>query len=180
MLNREKIHHILRAAATLTGQASFVMVGSGAMILNARTLPATMMLTPEVDIYAPHADDVELVSEIIDGSLGRDSPFHARFGYFCDGVSPTTAILPAGWEARQKTHLTPDDIRVVCPENDDVALSKLCAWREKDIDWPKVAARSGLIRVEMMAERLADLPIQAPTLPVLLDRLAIIKAATGR
>lgn len=180
MLSRDKIHHILRAAATLTEQTSFVMVGSGALILNARSLPATLMLTPEIDIYAPDADDVELVSEIIDGSLGRDSPFHARFGYFCDGVSPTTAILPAGWEARQKLHLTPDSVRVVCPENEDVALSKLCAWREKDIEWLKVAARSGLVRVGRMAERLADLPPQAPPLPVLQERLTIIRASTGR
>lgn len=99
IMRRNKIDHILRAAADVTGQRRFVLVGSSALIVQMGRLPAEMMMTPEADIFAPDPEDVEYVSDQIDGSIGRNSAFHQTFGYYGDGVSPETAILPNGWQS---------------------------------------------------------------------------------
>lgn len=57
------------------------MVGTGAVTATARHIPVAMMLTEEIDIYVEDAADPELISDLIDGSIGRDSQFHRRFGY---------------------------------------------------------------------------------------------------
>jgi len=93
MLRRSDIDHILRAAASLSGYSRFVMVGTGAVIATAKQIPAVMM-TEEVDIYAEDAEDIALVSDLIDGSIGRYSLLHKTFGYYGDGVSPSTAVMP--------------------------------------------------------------------------------------
>jgi hypothetical protein len=79
-MQRASIDHILRAAAGATGQAKFVLVGSAAVIVRLKPVPLNMMYTPEIDIYAPDAEDVELASEQIDGSIGQGSRFHNEFG----------------------------------------------------------------------------------------------------
>jgi hypothetical protein len=76
MLRRSDIDHILRAAASLSGHSRFVMVGTGAVIATARHIPLAMMMTEEIDIYAEDAPDIPLVSDLIDGSIGRYSLFH--------------------------------------------------------------------------------------------------------
>ena len=76
MLRRRDIDHILRAAASLSGHARFVMVGTGAVIATARNIPVGMMLTEEIDIYVEDAADPDLVSDLIDASIGRYSQFH--------------------------------------------------------------------------------------------------------
>jgi len=84
------------------------MVGTGAVIATARHIPAVMMMTEEIDIYAEDAADIELVSDLIDGAIGRDSLFHKTFGYFGDGVSPSTAVMPLDWRSRAVEYVTPD------------------------------------------------------------------------
>ena len=59
-----------------------------------------MMLTDKIDIYAEGATDTTLISDLIDGSIGRDSQFHRTFGYYGDGVSPRTAVMPLDWRSR--------------------------------------------------------------------------------
>jgi hypothetical protein len=130
MLRRSDIDHILRAAATLSNHARFVMVGTGAVIATARHIPVAMMLTEEIDIYADGVDDPDTVSDLIDGSIGRDSQFYRTFGYYGDGVSAQTAVMPLDWRKRATEYETPDGLATaVCPSADDIAIAKLCAWR---------------------------------------------------
>src|SRR5947207_1284801 len=99
-MRRERIHHILRAAANVTGESQFVLIGSAAVILRMKHVPLDMTETYEADIYALAAENVELTSEQIDGSIGQGSQFHNEFGYYGDGVSPTTAKMPIDWKER--------------------------------------------------------------------------------
>lgn len=145
-MRRQNIDHILRAAAEATGQKKFVLVGSAAAIVRLKHVPLNMTYTPEIDIYAPDAEDVELVSEIIDGSIGQLSHFHNAFGYYGDGVSPSTAKMPTDWLARATEYRPVDrpDIVAIVPDQEDVGLAKLVAWREKDRDWLSEAVSSGV------------------------------------
>jgi hypothetical protein len=87
MLRRRDIDHILRAAASLSGHARFVMVGTGAVIATARHIPLAMMMTEEIDIYVEDTADPEWISDLINATVGRYSQFHRTFGYYGDGVS---------------------------------------------------------------------------------------------
>jgi hypothetical protein len=62
IMRKKSIDHILRAAAAVTKQQKFVLVGSAAVIARAKNVPLGMMFTPEIDIYAPEADDIEFAS----------------------------------------------------------------------------------------------------------------------
>ena len=177
MLRRSDIDHILRAAASLSGYSRFVMVGTGAVIATARHIPIVMMMTEEIDIYAEDAADIALVSDLIDGSIGRYSLFHKTFGYYGDGVSPSTAVMPLDWRSRAVEYVTPDGIATaVCPSADDIAIAKLTAWREKDQAWLREALRSGIAKADRIAALLqTELSPNAPPPDDLAPRLAIAR-----
>ena len=99
MLRKEDIDHILRAAAAVTNQSSFVLIGTGAVIATARHVPASMMMTPEIDLYV-ESDDNETFSDLIDATIGHGSMFHRTFHYHGDGVGAHTAIMPRDWRSR--------------------------------------------------------------------------------
>lgn len=173
MLRRADIDHVLRAAAALSGHSRFVMVGTGAVIATAKHVPAAMMLTREIDIYADGVADPEPISDLIDATIGHDSLFDRTFGYHGDGVSPGTAVMPLDWRSRAVEYRTPDGAAVaICPAADDIAIAKLCAWRDKDRDWLREAFRAGIAQAERVRSLLgAPLPAGAPDAPELARRL---------
>jgi hypothetical protein len=181
MLRRPDIEHILRAAAVITNHARFVVVGTGAVILIARRIPAAMMLTAEIDLYADGVGDPEPISHLIDATIGHGSMFHRKFHYYGDGLSPGTAIMPADWRARAIEHVVPDGGAVaICPSADDIAVAKLCAWWEKDRDWLRVAFQAGIANAKRVAALLrTDLPATAPAVNELQRRLSDLMGAAS-
>lgn len=183
IMRRRSIDHILRAAAEVTKHTRFVLVGSAAVIARAKHIPLDMMSTPEIDIYAPEADDIELVSELIDGSIGQGSQFHNQFGYYGDGVSPATAKMPTDWKERATEYAGAEcpGVIAIVPEENDVALAKLAAWREKDQSWLAEGVKSGVLSLSRMASRLDRMPEpnadgNPPDLAVLRERLRALAA----
>jgi hypothetical protein len=160
IMRRRSIDHILRSAAAITGQHKFVLGGSAAVIARSRHIPLAMMYTPEIDIYAPEAEDVEFASERIDGSLGQGSQFHNEFGYYGDGVSPATAKMPDDWRERAIEYRGEEcpGVVAIVPEENDIALAKLAAWRDKDQARLKEGLRAGLLSFARMEERLTRMP----------------------
>ncbi|MBO0903942.1 DUF6036 family nucleotidyltransferase [Jiella sonneratiae] len=176
--------HILRAAAEITGHKLFVLVGSAAVAVGRKNVPATMMITPEIDIYAPGAEDSEAISDLIESNIGRDSAFHKTHGYFADGVSPQTATMPLGWETRTTEYEGSGcpGVLVIVPDVNDIALAKLVAWREKDRGWLTEGARYSLLSLQIMADRLhlmpeADQDRGIPSKNELIRRIGILSIA---
>jgi hypothetical protein len=177
MLRRAGVDHLLRAAAAITGARRFVLFGTGAAIATQPRLPLAMMLTPELDLYAEDAADPAGMSDLLDAAIGEQSVFHRTFGYYADGVGPETAILPRGWRDRAIPYTTPaaPDVTAICPGLPDLAVSKLCAGREKDRDWLRAAFGAGLLTPESVTALLPALDDpRAPPEPVLRQRLAEI------
>ncbi|MBF0395032.1 MAG: hypothetical protein HQL38_20340, partial [Alphaproteobacteria bacterium] len=84
-----------RAAAAITGEAEFVVVGSTAILAQFPNAPAGLVMSQEADLYpVAHPE----LGDLIEGTIGRDSPFHGTFGYYADAVGPETAKLVAGRE----------------------------------------------------------------------------------
>ncbi len=96
-MTRDALEHVLRAAATLTNEQEFIVIGSQAVLGQFPEAPAALRVSMEADLYPRHAPGK---SDMIDGAIGELSPFHESFGYYAHGVDDTTAVLPHGWETR--------------------------------------------------------------------------------
>ena len=65
---------MLAAAAEVTGQDQFVVIGSQAILGTYNEPPPSLLVSLEADIYPLHAPDA---AAEVDGALGDGSPFHA-------------------------------------------------------------------------------------------------------
>jgi hypothetical protein len=133
-MQRHQLEHIIRAASGITGAAEFVIIGSQAVLGQFANAPADLLASMEADVFSLHSS---AESDLIDGSIGEGSPFHMTFGYYAHGVGPDTAILPDGWRERLipiRNENTGGGTGL-CLEVHDLAVSKLVAGREKDLEF---------------------------------------------
>ena len=154
-MDRQQLEHIIRAAADITKERHFIIIGSQAILGQYPNAPAPLLLSMEADLYSPAR--VEL-SELIEGNIGRDSRFDDTYGYHADGVSPTTASLPKGWADR----LTPicnantNGATGWCIDVHDISIAKYAAGREKDQRYNGERWEAGYLDSETLAQRLRD------------------------
>ncbi|MBF0374588.1 MAG: hypothetical protein HQL39_14390 [Alphaproteobacteria bacterium] len=143
-MKRPDLEHVLRAAAAITGEAEFVVVGSTAILAQFPNAPAGLVMSQEADLYPVSHPEL---GDLIEGTIGRDSPFHGTFGYYADAVGPETAKLPRDWRSRAIRLAGPatGGATAWCPEVHDLAAAKLVAGREKDVDWVRGAVAAGLV-----------------------------------
>src|ERR1035437_2792371 len=92
----QEFEHVIAAAAEVTSQDEFVVIGSQAILGSVVQPPASLLQSLEADIY-PLRDPA--AADLIDGALGDGSPFHLAFGYYARGASPETARPRRGWRA---------------------------------------------------------------------------------
>ncbi len=150
-MKRSDLEHILRASKGITGETEFVVIGSQAILGRFPDAPRVLRESLEADLYPRFRPEL---SADIEGGLGELSLFHQTFGYHADGVSPTTATLPEGWEQRLIRLSNENTGGAIgwCLEPHDLAFSKLAARREKDLTFV-----AGLLRFKMA--RLSSLRI---------------------
>lgn len=161
-MKRDDLEHVLRAAGAITGVSTWVIVGSQAILGALPNAPAELLVSQEVDLYAP-AD--EAASDLLDGSIGEKSPFHESFGYYAHGVGEETAILPSRWRERAVAIETTSTggVTGICPDPADLAISKLAAWREKDQDFVRVLVRREIVSVDEIRARLDEIDEETAT-----------------
>ncbi|MDQ7958015.1 MAG: DUF6036 family nucleotidyltransferase [Pseudomonadota bacterium] len=162
-MKREEAEHVLRAAAAIAQEQSFVVIGSQAVLFTLDDAPADLLVSRELDLYpALHPEKADL----IDGAIGALSSFDDTFGYHADGVGPETAVMPADWMDRASLHYV-GDLTVICPELHDLAVSKCVAGREKDADFIEVLLRHQLIQPDEVYGRIDLLdPSKYPRDPI--------------
>jgi hypothetical protein len=105
-MKRSELEHVLRAAAAIAQENSFVVVGSQAILMAFPHAPAELLASREIDLYpALHPEKADL----IDGAIGAMSSFDQTFGYHADGDGPETAVMPSDFRswARQRCRLYP-------------------------------------------------------------------------
>lgn len=98
------------------------------------------------------------MADLLDGSIGEASMFHATFGYYAQGVVESTAVLPQGREGRLVRFETPATTGVVawCLEVLDRGISNAVAGRPKDIEFCAGPARSGIVDPRTLRARLSN------------------------
>jgi hypothetical protein len=169
-VTRPQLEHIIRAAAGTADVQDIVVIGSQAILGTYPDAPAELTQSMEADVFPK--DDPERAI-VIDGAIGEESLFHQTFGYYAHGVGESTAILPDGWRDRlvKVQRGTATDAVGWCLDVHDLAVSKLAAGREKDLDFVRALLRSKLARADTIRERLGCVHGLSPELLAL---------ATGR
>ena len=159
-MNRQAMEHLIRAVAEITNEYDIVVIGSQSILGQFPQAPSDLLLSMELDVYPKNFS--EKLTDVIDGCIGEDSPFHSLHGYYAQGVSPSTAILPVGWEER----LVPvqnanTNLKVGhCLEVHDLTCSKLAAGRPKDFDFAASLLKHNLAEPSILLDRLSTMSIR--------------------
>jgi hypothetical protein len=155
-VNREQLAHVLRAAARIVEDGDIVVLGSQSILgtADAPRLPLEAVLSVEADL-AFLDDPDEAKADDVDGQIGEGSGFHAEFGYYAQGVTLATAVLPDGWRDRliafERADAEPSHAR--CLEAHDLVVAKLVANREKDREFATALIGAQLVDVRTLLER---------------------------
>ncbi len=156
-MKREAFEHAIRAAGAVLGVREVIVIGSQALHATVEgDLPEEAMRSVEVDV-AVFGDMDGRLADLLDGSIGEASMFHATFGYYAQGVVESTAVLPAGWRDRLVRFETPGTNGVVawCLEAHDLWISKAIAGRPKNREFCRALVAGGLVHGDLLRERLA-------------------------
>lgn len=155
-VNRAQLSHVLRAVARIANDPEILVIGSQSILgsFDEAALPIEATRSMEADL-AFRNDTDERKSDLVDGSIGELSSFHEVFGYYAQGVSMTTAVLPAGWEVRAVPYREGDfaPSLAICLDPHDLVVAKLVAGRQKDFEFAKALLEANLISVTILVER---------------------------
>ncbi|MGH8704537.1 MAG: DUF6036 family nucleotidyltransferase, partial [Burkholderiales bacterium] len=136
------------------GDRRIVVIGSQAILGQFPDAPAALLASMEADVFPLSRPER---TDLIDGAIGEGSRFHERFGYYAQGVSEKTALLPSGWKRRlvRVRNANTGGVEGLCLEAHDLAISKYVAGREKDLAFTATLARHRLTSKRTLLERLA-------------------------
>ena len=177
-MTRDEFDHAIRAAGSILGVDELLVIGSQALHGVIRDgLPPEAQRSMEVDI-AVMGDVDGSRADLIDGSIGEASMFHETFGYYAQGVTESTAVLPAGWRERLIRYESPTTagVAALCLEPHDLWVAKAVAHRPKDLEFCRALLAGGLVDIGTLRKRLAavedlDPAIQAAVTALLTEPL---------
>ena len=130
-MTRSELEHLIRASGAIANDRELIIIGSQSILGQFAKPPTTLLVSMEADIFPKNKPEL---SDLIDGAIGEGSTFHEQFGYYAQGVSAKTAVLPEGWEKRLVVINNENTLGItgLCLEVNDLAISKYVAWRPKD------------------------------------------------
>lgn len=160
-MKRRELEHVIRAAADLVDDEEIVVIGSQSILAQYPDAPESLLVSVEADVFPRNRPER---SDLIDGSIGEGSPFHATFGYYAQGVDESTAVLPAGWKKRLVPIRNSNTRGATgwCLDAHDLAISKYVAGRDKDFRFLRDAIRHGILQQPTLLERLAETALSEP------------------
>jgi uncharacterized nucleotidyltransferase DUF6036 len=157
-MTRDQLEHLIRAAAVIADDDTIVIVGSQSVLGQFPDAPQPMRISMEADLFPLNHPER---ADLIEGSIGELSPFHQTFGYYAQGVSEETAVLPQGWKERLIVVRNENTrgAKGLCLEIHDLLVSKVVAGREKDFAYFEVAAKNHMADPEELLRRLGTVEI---------------------
>ena len=156
-MKRHEFGHAVRAAAAILGTKELLVIGSQALHASSpKKFPKEAERSVEVDIAALDDSDGRK-ADLLDGSIGEASMFHETFGYYAQGVTAKTAVLPKNWRKRLVRYETAATRPVVawCLEIHDLWISKAIAGRLKDLEFCAALLKAGAVDPGVLMRRLA-------------------------
>lgn len=165
-MRRDQLEHAIRTACQILDQTEVIVIGSQAILgtFAESDLPSEATMSLEVDIL-PISDDEDstaAMAERLAVSAGEFSKFEETHGFSIDGVDLATAILPDGWKDRlvkvQNENTAPasgsPQFTGWCLEPHDLCVAKLCALRQKDVNFVSALLEANLVDNELITARL--------------------------
>jgi hypothetical protein len=152
-MKRSDLEHVIRASGAIADDDEIIVIGSQSVLGEFPNAPVNLLASMETDIYPKNKPEL---AELVDGSIGEGSFFHAEFGYYAQGVGPNTAVLPHGWEERliRINNKNTNGVTGLCLEVHDLAISKYVAGRAKDLEFVSELARQEMIDCKTLMQRL--------------------------
>lgn len=160
-MKRHQLEHIIRAAADITGEREFIIIGSQAILGQYPNAPDPLLISPEADIHPIHAPEKGIQ---IEGAIGQGSPFDTMNKYHADGIERGLPPLPQGWRSRvipvrnENTNWAAG----LCLEVHDIAAAKYAALREKDLRYTRDLWEAGMLDPDTLDERIRTIKIEPP------------------
>lgn len=170
-MTRQQLEHLIRAAAVIADDDELIVIGSQSILGQYPNAPSSLLVSVEADMYPKNHPER---ADLIDGTIGELSPFHDTYGYYAQGVGPTTAVLPQGWEER----LVPvrnENTRWatgLCLELHDLLIAKHVAGRDKDLRFIRDAVAQGWVKRELLEGRLSTMAIEDSIRDLITARIA--------
>ena len=154
-MNRKQFDHTIRAAGAILATDKVLVIGSQAIHGSVDTRIPEAERSIEVDVSALKDED-GTKADLIDGSIGELSMFQDTFGYYAQGVTPDTAVLPSGWRNRLVTYESPatNGVKALCLEIHDLWISKAVANKTKDREFCDALLDRKLVDRETLLARL--------------------------
>jgi hypothetical protein len=156
-MRRKEFEHAIRAVGSILGTDEVLVIGSQALHASlGADLPEAAQRSVEVDV-AVFGDKDGSKADLIDGSIGEASMFHETFGYYAQGVTEATAVLPPGWQDRLirfETAAT-GNVTAYCLEPHDLWISKAIANRPKDIEFCDALVERAIVDPATLGSRLS-------------------------
>lgn len=158
-MKRIEFEHTIRAAGAILGVKKLLVIGSQAVHASVDFEIESAERSIEADISALKDDDGSK-ADLIDGSIGELSVFQETFGYYAQGVTPKTAVLPRGWRKRLVPFRSPrtHGVTAFCLELHDLWISKAIAGRPKHRELCRSLLQLKLVRPKILQARLRGVP----------------------
>jgi hypothetical protein len=136
-MKRSELEHLIRAPGSIAND------------------PAALLISAEADLFPRNYPEL---AELIDGSIGEESPFHELYRYYAQGIGERTAILPHGWRNRLVPVNNPNTVGItgLCLEVHALAISKYVAGREKDLEFTRRLAKYQMTDKETLVKRSSE------------------------
>jgi hypothetical protein len=167
-MQRRELEHLLRAAGEIIDERQFIVIGSQSILGKYPDAPEELLRSREADFIAKNRPERTRMLE----AIGEASRFYETFGYYVDPVDSRTAVLPRDWKSRLVNVSSPgtNGVTGLCLDPHDLFISKVAAWRDKDIEFAKAMIGHGMVE----KDRLLVLASKVPNPEDDLDRAARI------
>ncbi|MDZ4251399.1 MAG: DUF6036 family nucleotidyltransferase [Sulfuritalea sp.] len=155
-MRRSELEHLLRAAGEIIDERQFVVIGSQSILGKYPDAPEELLRSREADFIAKNRPGRTGMLE----AIGEASRFYETHGYYVDPVDSRTAVLPKDWKSRLINVCSPNTNGVtgLCLDPHDLFISKLAAWRDKDINFAKAMIRHRMVDKDRLLALAARVP----------------------
>lgn len=172
-MTRAELEHIIRAAGVILNDRAVIIVGSQSILgKHPDGLPPEATLSREADVL-PIDDPYGKKADLIDGTIGEESPFHETYGIYGQGVGETTSKLPRGWQDRLVAvhNDNTNNITGYCLEPHDLLIAKYIAGRPKDMVFCSAVVKCRLVDEEVLMRRVQDTDCTAGQKTIVMNRI---------
>ncbi len=160
MATERDLIEAIYAAGRIVKKGRLLVIGSHAILgtYRADELPASATMSADFDVALIEDDADGTAATLIDVNLGEWSDFHSDKGWYVQGVSVDTAVLPVGWEKRVVAVPVRGSIEASCLDPHDLCAAKLARNEEKDRAYIADLIRVGIIDPRLLRNRIDAMP----------------------